>query len=204
MEGEGALKLKAYDAYIFDLDGTLFAIPVDWVLVRRELSEAAGEKMDGAPLFPKLQEVISGRPALRGRLFSIIDTQELKAAIEARAMPGASELLYSLFEAGRLALVTMQGKRACEQIIQKFKFTDLFETVITREDSIDRAEQLRVALNRLGVQPDTALFAGDRLNDVASARKVGVDVALVGREAEGDLRPDYSFRDLVELKASIT
>lgn len=204
MEGKSAVNTGAYDAYVFDLDGTLFTIPVDWLEVRRELSEITGERMDDAPLFLKLQQVISGRPALRDKLFSIIDTQELKAASDARVMPGASELLYSLFEAGKVALVTMQGRRACEQIIQRHKFADLFETVITREDSMDRAEQLRVALNRMGAQPRTALFTGDRLNDVASARKVGVDVVLVGRDAGGDLKPDYSFPDLIELRAHLT
>ena len=73
--------------------------------------------------------------------------------------------------------------------------------MITREDSLDRADQIRLALNRLGAKPAKTLFTGDRLNDVICGRKAGVDVALVGRRRVDDPKPDYSFPSLIELRA---
>ena len=200
MEGTSALKPSDFENFIFDLDGTLFAIPVDWVAVRNELAALIKEPIEGTPLFQRVNQVISVRPALKESMFSIIESHELKAADSVKPMPGAVELVYSLFEVSRLALVTLQGKRVCAEILRKHKLLDLFETVVTREDSADRSAQLEAALNRLGVRPKDVLFVGDRLNDVVSAKKVGVPVALVGREMTGDIKPDYSFTGLSQLK----
>ncbi len=201
MEGKSDLKPTDFECFIFDLDGTLFTIPIDWAAVRRELATLIQEPIEGTPLFLKLQQVISGRPSLKESIFAVVESNELRAVASAKPIPGAAGLLYSLFEVSKLALVTLQGRRACDEILRRHKLADLFEAVITREDSLDRALQLEAALNRLGVRPRAALFAGDRLNDVICARKVGVSVVLVGREASGDAKPDYTFASLTELKA---
>ena len=198
------MKVGEYPSYIFDLDGTLFAIPVDWSAVRRELSALLGVRMDGAPLFQTVSDRVAANPTLREKAFEVIDTQELKVVDSARPMAGATELLYALFEVAKLALVTMQGRTTANKVLSNHKLADLFEVVITREDSLDRAEQIRLALNRLGAKPATALFTGDRLNDVVCGRKAGVDVALVGRQPPDELKPDYSFSTLVEFRAYLT
>ena len=195
------MKIGEYRCYVFDLDGTLFTIPVDWHAVRRALSTAIGEEIGGTPLFLKLGEVIASRPSLRETMFSVIESYELRATEAAKPTQGASELLYSLFEVAKLALVTLQGKRVTDDILRRHKLADLFEVEVTREDSIDRAEQILLAMNRLGAKPAEVLFTGDRLNDVVSARRIGVDVALVGRPQTTDPKPNYSFPSLAELKA---
>jgi phosphoglycolate phosphatase len=201
MEGKSSVRVRDYSAYIFDLDGTLFTIPVDWSGVRKELAAELGEPIGDSPLFSKLKEAINSRPSLKPRLFSIIESYELRAVESAKQEEGASELLYSLFEAAKLALVTMQGRRVTDDILRAHKLADLFEVVVTREDSIDRAEQLQLAMKRLGAKPAEVLFTGDRLNDVISAKRAGVDVALVGRPRTEDPKPNYYFPNLAELKA---
>ena len=197
------MSTKEYKSFIFDLDGTLFTIPVDWQGVRAELAALTGGPMDGSPLFLRLEELIAERPSLKSEAFSIIDAHELRAADRAEPLPGAVDLLYALFEIGTVALVPLQGRQALDRILQKHGLSELFEATISREESLDRAGQLTIALGRLGRRPSDALFMGDRLNDVVCARRVGVDVALVGRGVQGDLRPDYSFPSLVELKSFV-
>jgi len=200
LEGASTLKPSDFEYFIFDLDGTLFNIPVDWVAVRNELAAMIKEPIEGTPLFHKVQQVVTVSPALRENILHLIESHELKAVESVKPMPGAVELIYSLFEVSKLALVTLQSGRVCNEILQKHKMLDLFEAVVTREDSLDRAAQLEAALNRLGVRPREALFVGDRLNDVVCARKVGVPVALVRREGSQEPEPDYSFPTLSELK----
>lgn len=201
MEGASALKPSDFDYFIFDLDGTLFSIPVDWVAVRNELAAMIKEPIEGTPLFHKVQQVVAARPALKEGVLHLIESHELKAVESVKPLPGGVELIYSLFEVSKLALVTLQSARVCNEILRRHKVIDLFEAVVTREDSLDRAAQLDAALNRLGVRPRQALFVGDRLNDVVCARKVGVPVALVGKEGSLEPGPDYSFPTLSELKA---
>ena len=201
MEGEGSVSPSDFEYFIFDLDGTLFSIPVDWAAVRDEFASIAGEPIEGKPLFQEVQRVTAAKPATKASILSMIESHELKAVESAKPMPGSVELVYSLFEVSKLALVTLQSRQACEMILGRHKLLDLFETVVTREDALDRAVQLEAALNGLGVHPKGALFVGDRLNDVVCARKVGVPVALVGKGTADEPKPDYRFADLAELKA---
>ena len=201
MEGESALKPSDFQFFIFDLDGTLFNLPIDWVAVRDEFAQLVGEKIEGKPLFQEVERIASAKPALKQGILSIIESHELRAVDSAKAVPGAVDLIYSLFEVSKLALVTLQSRRVCDEILRKHKLLDLFEAIVTREDSLDRAVQLEAALNRLGVRPRDAFFVGDRFNDVVCARKVGVTVALVGRSQADEPGPDYNFHELAELSA---
>lgn len=74
---------------------------------------------------------------------------------------------------------------------------------MTREDSLERALQLRIALQSLASSPKDALFTGDSLNDVLCGKRAGVDTALVGREPSRDIKPDYAFPGLLMLKDGI-
>lgn len=195
------MKVAEYRSYVFDLDGTLFTIPVDWASVRKELAGVMGEEVGESPLFPKIDSVIASRPGLRTRIFSVLDSYELRASKSATPTPGATELVYSLFESAKLALVTMQGRRVVDEIFGRHKLADLFESMVTREDSTDRADQLLMAANRLGARPRDMLFTGDRINDVVAAKRAGVDVVLVGRSQAAEPKPNYAFPSLVELKA---
>lgn len=200
MEGKGPMKPSDFENFIFDLDGTLVSLPVDWAAVRDEFSSLAGEQIGGRPLFQEVQRIVTARPALKQGIMAAIESHELRALDSVKVMPGAVELVYSLFEVSKLALVTLQGKRACDEILRRHKLTDLFEAVVTREDSLDRTVQLEAALNRLGVRPRDAFFVGDRVNDVVCARKVGVTVALVGKDIQDGPKPDYRFDELADIR----
>jgi phosphoglycolate phosphatase-like HAD superfamily hydrolase len=197
MERKGPLGIGRYSAYVFDLDGTLFALPVDWQGVKADLGELTGEPAEGKPIFETINAIVRARPDLLGRVFSVVESYELKAVESSKPIEGALELLNVLSGSSRLALVTLQGRRACRRILMGNRVFDLFETVVTREDSLDRAEQLLLTVGRLKVPPQDLLFVGDRLNDVASAMRARVDVALVGKIAPDSLTPNYCFPSMV-------
>lgn len=203
MEGKGPLKGRGYSAFVFDLDGTLVNLPVDWLAVRHDLAEAAGETIDGTPLFSKLAEILARRPQLRPALFGVVDAHESRAAEAAAPIPGALELVRSLEGRHALGLVTMQGRLATGMVLDRFSLRGCFRLSLTREDSLDRAEQLLSAVRGLDADPASVLFVGDRLNDVVSARRARVGVAIVGREITGQVRPDYEFRDYSGLRAAL-
>ncbi len=71
----------------------------------------------------------------------------------------------------RRALVTLQGKKVVEAILDQFGLT--FDVVVTREDSVSRAEQLLKVIGELQVPVDEVLFVGNADSDVAAAEKVG-------------------------------
>jgi len=146
-----------------------------------------------------LKNLLSRRPELREKVFELIDRHELLAVKDAKLLEGAAELLGWLSSRACLALVTLQGRRACEELLQKRGLRRFFSACVTREDTLDRAEQILKAVALLGSRTQETLFVGDRVNDVVSARRAGVRVALVGRSLSGEPRPDYSFSSVREL-----
>jgi HAD superfamily hydrolase (TIGR01549 family) len=203
LEGKGPVSLKDYAAYVFDLDGTLFTIPVDWLKVRDEVEKMSGTPVGNVPLFSKVEQLISVRPSIKETLFAMLDMHELKAMSAVAPVDGAFELLSHLSKAAMLGLVTMQGSAACDRILGRHHLGELFDVIVTREDSLDRAVQLRIALQMMSSSPEDTLFTGDMLNDVVCGRRAGVHTALVGKDPSGDTKPDYAFLTLAVLKDRI-
>jgi phosphoglycolate phosphatase len=197
------MTLRDYAAYIFDLDGTLLTIPVDWAKARDEVGKMAGVPLGDAPLFAKMEQLVSVRPSIRESLFAMIDRHELEAVPSSAPAEGALELLTHLSKEAEVGLVTMQGSAACGKVLSKHRFGDFFETRVTREDSLDRAAQLRLALQSLGSAPGDALFTGDLPNDVLCGKKVGVDTLLLGGDPSGSARPTYAYPTLASLRDDI-
>lgn len=198
------MNLKPYDAFIFDLDGTLFTIPVDWTAARQAIAQLAGEELEGKPLFPTLRRVTIARPEVKGLLFANLDVFEVAAVEGSRPINGAMELLDSIVPPARIALVTMQGLKACSAVLGRHGVAGKFSAIFTREYSLDRREQLLRATTALSVSPQASLFVGDRNDDVIAAKGAGIDIALMGRSNAEGVNPSYTFRTLGELKESLS
>jgi phosphoglycolate phosphatase-like HAD superfamily hydrolase len=78
--------------------------------------------------------------------------------------------LYKKFSKEPKALVTMQGKTLVQNIIKSLKLS--FDVVVTREDNLDRAEQLKIAARKLGVSLRDILFIGNTEGDSVAAKNV--------------------------------
>lgn len=78
--------------------------------------------------------------------------------------------------------------------------TGFFPRFLTREDSLERSQQIELAREQFEAGRGQVLFVGDRLNDVKAAREVGVDVAIIGSRGE-EAKPDYRFASMVEFKS---
>ena len=194
---------RSYAAFVFDFDGTLFDLPVDWKAVRRDLYTLTGVRMEEVSIFKVIGELTSSDVALRARLFTAIDAHEAPAAELATPIEGAMDLVSSLSRWGGMALVTMQGRAACARVLDRYGASGRFRVVLTREDSLDRSEQILAACRALGAQPEDALFIGDKRSDLQAGRAVGVQVALVGTRAKKEWEPDYLFPRLADLRESL-
>lgn len=195
------MNAREYRCFVFDLDGTLFSIPVDWTSVRKEVERISGQRLDRRPLFVQIRDTIARRPDLRAPLFSSIDSFEMKAAAAAKPMAGAIDLIATLSEGSRLALVTMQGSPICRELMRRFGLEKYFGAFVTRENSLDRGEQILMAIRAVNSSPQITLFIGDMANDVTSARRVRIDVAIMGKKPTAEWMPDHSFLSYAELKA---
>jgi phosphoglycolate phosphatase-like HAD superfamily hydrolase len=186
---------------VFDMDGTLISLPVEWDKVREELQRLTGTSLRFNPFFLDVQTVVAKDPLLLGPMMRTIDEYEARAVPEARLEDGAIDVLSGLSRKAELSLVTMQGRAACDMILERLGMGKFFASRFTREDSMDRTAQLRMALGSLGAKEAEALFVGDRINDLKAARAAGVRFVMIRKRPDSP-PADALYRSMAEFAAS--
>lgn len=217
-------KSASLDAVLFDFDGTLANLTIDFARLRRKITALAepflGEEPEPSDL-PVLEwldelavEIREFDHALgqefhcRGRL--VIQATELDAAREAALFPFTRPLLASLRASGIKTGILTRNSTAAVKVV----FPDVLaccDAFVAREDAPkvkpDPAHALAV-LKLLGVAPGRALLVGDHPLDIQAARNAGLLSAAVTsghstREALAAAGPDFLARDCAELVARL-
>ncbi len=126
-------------------------------------------------------------------------------------MPGASELLAALAQRGlRLAICSNKPVVFTRELVRGLGVADHFQIVLGPEDIRPKPapDMLRIALTRLSVSADQALYIGDMTVDVQTARSAGVQVWIVStgsdsREAVARAQPAGLFGSLAEIQTAL-
>lgn len=153
-------------AVIFDLDGTLIHLPIDYGRLFKEFSKI----MKTEEVRPLTEKISRLNKKTRKRVFEIWDKFELEA-LRNFTVKKEGIILYQKFSKIPKALVTMQGKNVVENINKRLGLS--FNFTITREDSLERTKQLQNAAQMLEAQPQNILFVGDTDDDYLAAKKIG-------------------------------
>ncbi len=153
-------------AAIFDLDGTLVCLPIDYEKMFDEFKRIMHVNVV-RPLVETLSRVDSHT---RGEVFAAWDRAELAVA---RGSTVCTEggMLYQQFKDKPKALVTLQGRDTVDIILECYDFK--FDVIVTREDSLFRDEQLTLVLEKLKLPAPDVLFVGNADTDEAAAQKIG-------------------------------
>jgi len=163
-------------AVIFDLDGTLIHLPIDYGRLFKEFSKI----MKTEEVRPLTEKISILNKKTRKRVFEVWDKFELEA-LRNFTVNREGIILYQRFSKTPKALVTMQGKKVVENINKRLCLS--FNFTITREDSLERTKQLQNAAQMLEAQPQNILFVGDTDDDFFAAKKIGCQFLRVKNES---------------------
>lgn len=161
------------EAVVFDLDGTLVDLPVDY----EKLFDEFKELMHISEVHPVVNTVSKADERTRALIFAAWDKAELAVA-KAISTNKEGMDIYKLHSDKRKALVTLQGKAVVDAIIKQFTLS--FNVVVTREDSLFRVEQIAKAVDQLNVNLLDILFVGNTDGDAAAAAKLGCQFLKIG------------------------
>jgi phosphoglycolate phosphatase-like HAD superfamily hydrolase len=153
------------EAVVFDLDGTLIDLPIDYEQFLQEVRRIT--KID--EVNPITKTVAKLDEATKRKVFRVWDETEA-LAWKRGSVKKEGMTLYKKFSEEAKALVTMQGRTFVQRIVKSLDLA--FDFVVTREDSLDRAVQLRLAAEKLNVPIENVLFVGNTDGDEAAAKTV--------------------------------
>ena len=124
---------------IFDLDGTLVDLPIDYEKLKLEFKVLLGTN-DISPISEKLSKI---KRALRKRIFEIWTKLEFEALPKLKPVKEGIDLYYKFYDKIK-CLVTLQGQRVTDIILKKISLS--FDFVVTREDNLFRDGQIKIVL----------------------------------------------------------
>jgi len=160
---------------IFDLDGTLVDLPVDWYRAIRHVERLLRIKVESLlELYPKIWGTEKYELVSRA-----IEKFEAASLDRLRFLDNSPQLLRDLSSKYLIGLMTFQGMNVTRKIIDMMEIDKLL--AVTRDDAPTRAEQISRIVSATQYGFEEFLVVGDRLNDVYSALKVRCRAVLVNR-----------------------
>jgi phosphoglycolate phosphatase-like HAD superfamily hydrolase len=213
-----------FQAYIFDLEGTLGHFgwaSVQGVKAAKLKLEQMGFDEEKLLKVERVNEVINEalRYALLGRvdvpayevkrgIGEVYDFFDSDALARGKPREDMKEVLTELHSRATIGLFTTFGWKASKKALEKFEIDKLFHILITRDDvtlAKPHGEGLILILRCLAISGEEAIYIGDTSMDILAARDAGVKSGFIagGKQELADLaaEPDYIFHSFPDILA---
>ncbi len=182
MTDGSATDLDAYDAVVWDLDGTLVHLRVNWDHVAHDVTavfDSAGIDAAGIDLWEMLD--LADRSDLREEVETVIADHERTGARNSDRLTSAD----AVGRADAEAVCSLNCEAACRVALDTHGLSSHIDAVVGRDTVTTRKpdpEPLLEALRRLDADPGDAVFVGDSPRDAAAAERAGVAFRYVDDE----------------------
>ena len=170
---------KDYEAVIYDLDGTLVRLAVDWDAVARDVDEALrarGVDTSGHSLWEMLE--LSDETGHRDIVEAAIADHEETGAADSDRLPLADELPLDV----PVGVCSLNCEAACRVALETHEIDRHVGAVVGRDSLATYKPDpapLRSILDDFDVEPSAALFVGDSESDETAARRAAMDFQWV-------------------------
>lgn len=163
---------KSISLIVFDLDGTLVDLPIDWVKVKQSAGISDGQKLGD-----RIEQLLDANDKMTLDSITDLEMEALGQAIIPSYLPQA---LTQLCESFKVAILTRNSREVARSLLQRIGLKDVY--IIGRED-ISRLkpdpEGLQRILDHFAIEPGNAVLVGDTHHDVEAAHALGLSVVVV-------------------------
>ncbi len=164
-------------AIIMDIDGTLVNTTLNWGEMRAALERLLGTKLSSEPVASQLLKI---PPEKLREVERTIHFYEKESIAGVSRDDELYDIIKRLREAGvKIGVVTLRSRDTAEPLLKALGLMELIDCLITREDSLYRRDQLKIALEQLGVSTDDAVFIGDIEEDKAAGQVIGIETKII-------------------------
>lgn len=163
-----------FEAVVYDLDGTLVRLDVDWEAVRDGVRAILREEgVDPTP-FETWELLDAAEDEGRGdEAHALISDHECDGARVSRELPTAGELAAIQ---GPVGVLSLNSEDACHIALEKHDLASYVDVVAGRETPPARKpdpRSLQWVLDELDVAASETLFVGDSESDEVTAERAG-------------------------------
>jgi phosphoglycolate phosphatase len=192
-------QLAKIKAVVFDFDGTLAVLNIDFSEMRKQVFELMKkygvneEKIEERYLLEIIDEVVqilnqkntSAAETFYQEAHQILHEVELKAAEEGKLLPGVEAALKSLKSKGlKVGIVTRNCEEAVRKVVPDIEaFCDVFVSRDLIKKVKPHPEQLTSVMEALNVSGEQVVMVGDHTIDILAGKRVGMKTigVLTGR-----------------------
>lgn len=189
---------KGIKGIIFDLDGTLFHLNVNWEELKNEITSSIGRPFDS------FEELFKRAHNPSSKATKLLEEAEVAGVKSGEASEFAREVLQSIDLP--ISIVTRNSHKAAEAALERLGRLDA--QVIGREDVEQlkpHPEALILAARNLGLELTNIVMVGDTLHDVEAARAANIKCIIVKNDKIKFMPQgaDYYINNLKELETLI-
>lgn len=201
---------------IFDLDGVFVEVPRDYFIEARKkalsiLEEYGVSLTIESPFFRKVYDAImsiTNVPDIGLSLYKyiskVVEEFEIESLKNLRIKANARDILNELKRKGfKLAVFSQGGRRYVEEVLSKLNIVDLLDAFLTRDDTKPKPypDGLLKICRILNVSSSEAIYVGDTLIDVETAKNAGVvPVIVIDNNESIDLKGDVIVMKRLDLE----
>jgi phosphoglycolate phosphatase len=162
-----------YDAIVYDLDGTLVELDVDWSAVAEDVAAALRARdvaVDGADLWTMLER--STDTGHRAVVEDVIAEYEREGARTSRRLELADELPRTV----PVGVCSLNAESACRIALEVHGLDGHVDALVGRDTvrtEKPHPEPLLATVSELSVDPRKTLFVGDSERDEVTATRAG-------------------------------
>jgi phosphoglycolate phosphatase len=184
--------LRQKELLIFDLDGTIVKLAVDWQALKKLLSNRYSKRYNNACQFNSISTCLSyivseddEKELLR--FFDIIRKHELENISESKIIRETVYFIKHKEDFGvspdvKFAVLSLNTRAAIKESLKQTDLGEEFDYIVGREDVRrwkPEPEGLLEILDHYDMPKDKALYIGDMQKDMVTGKNAQVDAVLI-------------------------